>query len=30
MAAYVISDVEVLDPAAVEEYRTLAQATIAA
>ena len=29
MAAYVISEVEVLDPALVEEYRSLAQATIA-
>ena len=29
MSAYVISEVEVLDPALVEEYRSLAQATIA-
>ena len=29
MAAYVISEVEVLDPALFEEYRSLAPATIA-
>jgi uncharacterized protein (DUF1330 family) len=29
MAAYVISDVEVLDTALMEKYRSLAQATIA-
>jgi uncharacterized protein (DUF1330 family) len=29
MSAYVISEVEVLDPALVEKYRSLAQATIA-
>jgi uncharacterized protein (DUF1330 family) len=29
MAAYVISEVEVLDPALMMEYRSLAQATIA-
>ncbi len=29
MPAYVISDVEMLDPTLVEEYRSLAQATIA-
>jgi uncharacterized protein (DUF1330 family) len=29
MAAYVISEVEVLDPVLIEKYRSLAQATIA-
>lgn len=29
MTAYVISDVEFLDPALVDQYRSLAQATIA-